>query len=79
MMFVINGKLVTAPLSDSILDGVTRDSRLPGTGTGYERGMARSRVAELEAAFKKGMITEAFWRGHRRRGCANPDHSHQRN
>lgn len=25
VMFVINGELVTAPLSDSILDGVTRD------------------------------------------------------
>ena len=64
VMFVINGKLVTAPLSDSILDGVTRDSLLTlAQELGYETEERPIAVAELEAAFKKGMITEAFGAG----------------
>jgi len=64
VMFVIDGKLVTPPLSDSILDGVTRDSLLTlAKDLGYiteERPVA---IAELEAAFKAGTITEAFGAG----------------
>ncbi|HNG64140.1 MAG TPA: branched-chain amino acid aminotransferase [Ferruginibacter sp.] len=64
VMFVIDGKLVTAPLSDSILDGVTRDSLLTlAQELGYETEERPIAVAELEAAFKKGMITEAFGAG----------------
>ena len=64
VMFVINDTLVTPPLSDSILDGVTRDSLLTlakdlGLKT-EERAIA---VAELQHAFKAGTITEAFGAG----------------
>jgi branched-chain amino acid aminotransferase len=64
VMFVINDVLVTAPLSDSILDGVTRDSLLTlandmGNKT-EERPIA---ITELEQAFKAGTITEAFGAG----------------
>lgn len=64
VMFVIGNTLVTPPVSDSILDGVTRDSLLTlandlGYGT-EERPVA---VAELEAAFKKGIVKEVFGAG----------------
>ena len=64
VMFVINNKLVTAPLSDSILDGVTRDSLLAlAEDIGYETTVRQVAVAELEQAFKSGTITEAFGAG----------------
>ena len=64
VMFVINDTLVTPPLSDTILDGITRDSLLTlakemGCKT-EERPIA---VAELEKAFQHGTITEAFGAG----------------
>ena len=64
VMFVIDNKLVTPPLSDSILDGVTRDSLLTlAADLGYvteERSVA---VGELEKAFRNNTITEAFGTG----------------
>ena len=64
VMFVINDVLVTAPLSDSILDGVTRDSLLTLAKTlGYKTDERPIAVAELEQAFKAGTITEAFGAG----------------
>ena len=64
VMFVINDTLVTPPLSDSILDGVTRDSLLTlANDLGYnieERSVA---VDELEKAFRSKTITEAFGAG----------------
>jgi branched-chain amino acid aminotransferase len=64
VMFVINGILVTPPLSDSILDGVTRDSILTlATDLGYETGQRPIEVAELEKAFLNKSITEAFGAG----------------
>lgn len=64
VMFVIDNKLVTPPLSDSILDGVTRDSLLTlAADLGYvteERSVA---VGELEKAFRNNTITEAFGAG----------------
>lgn len=63
-MFVINGKLVTAPLSDSILDGVTRDSLLTlANDLGIETTERPISVAELLQAFKDKTITEAFGAG----------------
>ncbi|MES2849404.1 MAG: branched-chain amino acid aminotransferase [Bacteroidota bacterium] len=63
-MFVINGKLVTPPLSDSILDGVTRDSLLTLANdlkiSIEERPVS---IHELETAFKNKTITEAFGAG----------------
>ena len=64
VMFVIGNKLVTPPISDSILDGVTRDSLLAIAG---DLGIATEErpvsVAELEEAFRQGSITEAFGAG----------------
>jgi len=61
VMFVIDGKLVTPPLSESILDGVTRDSLLQiakDLGQDYvERPIS---VNELAQAFRNNTITEAF-------------------
>ena len=64
VMFVINDVLVTPPVSDSILDGITRDSLLAlAAESGFrveERAVA---VEELEAAFRGRNITEAFGAG----------------
>ena len=60
-MFVINNKLVTPPLSDSILEGVTRDSFLI---LAKEEGITVEErpvsIDELKEAFQKKTITEAF-------------------
>lgn len=64
VMFVINDTLVTAPLSDSILDGVTRDSLLTlANDLGYKTAERPIAVAELESAFASGTISEAFGAG----------------
>lgn len=63
-MFVIGDQLVTPPLSDSILDGVTRDSLLTlAADMGYPVAERPVSVQELEEAFKQGRITEAFGAG----------------
>ena len=63
-MFVMDGKLVTPPLSDSILDGVTRDSLLTlANDLGYKTEERPVSIAELEKAFKEKTITEAFGAG----------------
>jgi branched-chain amino acid aminotransferase len=63
-LFVINNKLVTPPLSDSILDGVTRDSLLTlAADLGYETEERPVSIAELEQAFQNNSITEAFGAG----------------
>ena len=64
VMFVMNEVLVTPPLSDSILDGVTRDSLLTlAKDMGYKTEERPVAVAELEQAFKSGKLTEAFGAG----------------
>lgn len=64
VMFVINNTLVTAPLSDSILDGVTRDSLLTlANDLGYKTEEKAIAITELEQAFRSGSITEAFGAG----------------
>lgn len=64
VMFVINGKLVTPALSDSILDGVTRNSLLTlAKDLGYETEERPVSIDELTAAFKAKTITEAFGAG----------------
>ena len=63
-MFVIGNKLVTPPLSDSILDGVTRDSLLTlANDMGIETEERPVSIEELEAAFSNKTITEAFGAG----------------
>lgn len=64
VMFVIGDTLVTPPLSDSILDGVTRDSLLTlANDMGYASEERPVSVEELEAAFEKGIIKEVFGAG----------------
>lgn len=64
VLFVINDTLVTPPVSDSILDGVTRDSLLTlARDLAYKTEERQLSVQELEDAFTKGTITEAFGAG----------------
>jgi branched-chain amino acid aminotransferase len=61
---VIDGTLVTPPLSDSILDGVTRDSLLTlAEDLGVKFEARPISVEELEAAFRHNTISEAFGAG----------------
>ena len=63
-MFVIDDLLITPPLSDSILDGVTRDSLLTlANDLGHKTEERRVSVDELEKAFRENTITEAFGAG----------------
>jgi branched-chain amino acid aminotransferase len=60
VMFVINGKIVTPPLSETILDGITRDSILQiANDTGYKIEERPVSITELENAFRNNTITEA--------------------
>ncbi len=64
VMFVIDDTLVTPPLSDSILDGVTRDSLLTlANDMGYKTEERPVAVEELAIAFRNKTITEAFGAG----------------
>lgn len=64
VMFVINDTLVTPPLSDSILDGVTRDSLLTlANELGYKTEERPVSVKELKYYFQNKNITEAFGAG----------------
>ena len=64
VMFVIDGKLVTPPLSDSILDGITRDSLLEiAAAEGIETEERKVSVQEILQALKNGSLTEAFGAG----------------
>src|ERR1700730_6693418 len=64
VMFVIEGKLITPPLSDSILDGVTRDSLLTLCGDlGFPIEERSIGLDELKQAFHLNSISEAFGAG----------------
>ncbi len=64
VMFVINDVLITPPLSDSILDGITRDSLLTiAKDLDYETEERPVSVTELEEAFHNGSITGACGAG----------------
>ncbi len=64
VMFVIGNTLVTPPLSDSILDGVTRDSLLTlASDLGFNINEKQISINELEKAFRDKTITEAFGAG----------------
>ncbi len=61
IMFVMNDKLVTPPLSDSILDGITRDSLLTlAKDLGIAIEQRPISIDELEKGIRNGSITEAF-------------------
>ncbi|HZV80858.1 MAG TPA: branched-chain amino acid aminotransferase [Geobacteraceae bacterium] len=64
MFFVYDRKIVTAPLTGSILDGVTRDSVLKLAVTlGYEVEERPIDINDLMADIKVGRVTEAFGSG----------------
>lgn len=64
LMFVIDGKLITPPLSDSILDGVTRDSLLQiAQQLGVPVEERPIGITEFKKAFAAGTVTEAFGAG----------------
>ena len=64
VLFVIGDALVTPPLSDSILDGITRDSLLTlARDMGYKTEERPVAVSELEKAFRDCTLTEAFGAG----------------
>lgn len=64
MMFVIDGKIVTAPLEGSILAGITRKSILRlAQDKGYQTEERRISVQELFDAYERGGMTEAFGTG----------------
>jgi branched-chain amino acid aminotransferase len=64
VMFVINDILITPALSDSILDGVTRDSLLTlAKDLGFRIEERNVSVDELEKAFQNKSITEVFGAG----------------
>lgn len=64
LFFVLNGKLVTPPLSDTILNGVTRDSLLQLAVElnipAEERPVS---VKEIKENIQNGKLTEAFGAG----------------
>jgi branched-chain amino acid aminotransferase len=63
-MFVINNAVVTPPLSDSILDGITRDSLLMiAKNIGYKTEERKISVQELKEGIINGNVTEAFGAG----------------
>lgn len=60
-VFVLNGKLVSPALGDTVLNGVTRNSILTlARHFGMEVEERRVAVAELKAAAESGALTEAF-------------------
>ncbi|MFN7120056.1 MAG: branched-chain amino acid aminotransferase, partial [Saprospiraceae bacterium] len=64
VFFLIGDTLVTPPLSDTILDGVTRDSYLLlGRELGYHVEERTISAFELAEAHQKGQLKEAFGAG----------------
>ncbi len=64
MFFVYGDRVVTSPLTGSILNGVTRDSVLKLSGTlGFEVEERLIDVEELFADIRAGKVTEAFGSG----------------
>jgi branched-chain amino acid aminotransferase len=64
VMFVIDGKVVTPGLSDTTLDGITRDSILAlAPELGYAAEQRPVSAFELVEAHKRGVLQEAFGAG----------------
>lgn len=64
VFFVIGNTLVTPPVSDSILDGVTRDSLVQlAKDMGISVEQRPVKVSEIAEAFEKGKLEEAFGAG----------------
>ncbi|GAA4739564.1 branched-chain amino acid aminotransferase [Flavisolibacter ginsenosidimutans] len=64
LLFVIDEKLITPPLSDSILDGITRDSLLTiAKDLGIETEERKISISEIVKALDDGCSVEAFGAG----------------
>lgn len=64
IMFVIDGKLITPALGDTILAGITRDSVITlAKDWGMEVEERKVEVAEVIQAIEEGRLTEAFGAG----------------
>lgn len=64
LLFVIDETVITPPLSDSILDGITRDSLLTiAKDLGYTVEERRISVSEVLQALEEGRSVEAFGAG----------------
>jgi branched-chain amino acid aminotransferase len=64
VMFMFNNTLVTPATSDSILDGVTRDSILTlANSLGVKHEERKISIKELEEHLEAGTVTEAFGAG----------------
>jgi branched-chain amino acid aminotransferase len=64
LLFVLDGKLVTPPLSDTILNGITRDALLQlATDAGILVEERQVGITELIESFRNGGLTEAFGAG----------------
>jgi branched-chain amino acid aminotransferase len=63
-VFVIDGIITTPPLSDTILDGVTRSSLLKLAAVlGYKTAERKISALELKKLFAEGRLQEAFGTG----------------
>lgn len=61
LMFVINGKIVTPEVRETILDGVTRDTVIElARSMGIEVEERRVEISEVLESISKGSLTEAF-------------------
>lgn len=61
IMFILNGALVTAPIGDTILDGITRDSVLTlARDWGIKIEERALSVTEMVEGLKSGALKEAF-------------------
>ncbi len=61
VMFVLNGKLITAAVGETILNGVTRDTIITlAKDRGIEVEERKITVAEILAGAEDGSLTEAF-------------------
>lgn len=64
VMFIIDGTLITAPVGDTILAGITRDSVLTlAREWGYKVEERRVAVQEIVEAAQQGRLQEAFGTG----------------
>ena len=64
LFFVINGKLLTPPLGDTVLDGVTRDSIISlCKNLNIDLEVRKISVEEIILSIKNGKLTEAFGAG----------------
>ena len=64
LLFVLDGKLVTPPVSDTILNGVTRDSLLTlAKDMGLTVEERKIGIEEITSAIREGQSIEAFGAG----------------